>query len=127
MNTAIAANRRQFLQGSTAAGLVIAFNVPVANRAAAAPAAAEFTPNAFLRISPDNTVTVEQLIESMVVYGSPRTVTDKLLAFRERTGPFGGLLMASMDGSGPNRAREWETMTLLSRDVMPAIRDSLRR
>ena len=58
METSIAANRRQFLQGTTAAGLVIAFNVPGAKRAAAAPAVTEFAPNAFLRISPDNTVTV---------------------------------------------------------------------
>jgi alkanesulfonate monooxygenase SsuD/methylene tetrahydromethanopterin reductase-like flavin-dependent oxidoreductase (luciferase family) len=75
----------------------------------------------------DDSVTVEQLIDSMVVYGSPRTVTEKLLSFRDRTGPFGGLLMASMDGSGPNRAREWESMTRLSREVMPAIRKALRR
>lgn len=76
---------------------------------------------------PDDAVTVEQLIDSMVIYGSPRTVTDKLLAFRERTGPFGGLLMAMMDGGGVNRAREFESMTLLAREVMPAIRSALGR
>lgn len=64
---------------------------------------------------PDDKVTVGQLIDSMVVYGSPKTVTEKLLAFRERTGPFGGLLMAMMDSSGANRAREFESMTLLAR------------
>lgn len=76
---------------------------------------------------PDAEVTVEQLIDSMVIYGSPKTVTEKLLAFRERTGPFGALLMASMDGSGANRAREWETMTLLAREVMPKLRAALGR
>ncbi|MGY0194373.1 LLM class flavin-dependent oxidoreductase [Leptothrix sp. BB-4] len=76
---------------------------------------------------PDSEVTIEQLIDSMVVYGSPKTVTEKLLAFRERTGPFGALLMASMDGSGANRAREWESMTLLAREVMPKIRAALGR
>lgn len=75
----------------------------------------------------DDSVTVEQLIDSMVIYGSPKTVTEKLVAFRERTGPFGTLLMASMDGSGPNRAREWETMDLLARQVMPAFRSALGR
>ena len=73
----------------------------------------------------DESVTVEQLIDSMVIYGSPKTVTEKLAAFRERTGPFGTLLMASMDGSGPNRAREWESMELLAREVMPALRSAL--
>jgi alkanesulfonate monooxygenase SsuD/methylene tetrahydromethanopterin reductase-like flavin-dependent oxidoreductase (luciferase family) len=76
---------------------------------------------------PDEQITVEQLIDSMVVYGSPKTVTEKLLAFRERTGPFGGLLMAMMDGAGANRAREFESMTLLAREVMPAIRNALGR
>lgn len=76
---------------------------------------------------PDDQVTVEQLIKSMVIYGSPKTVTEKLLAFRERTGPFGGLLMAAMDGSGANRSREWESMTLLSQEVMPALRKALSR
>jgi isoquinoline 1-oxidoreductase beta subunit len=57
MEAVIAANRRQFLQGSAAAGLLISFNLPTATRVAAAPAT-DFTPNAFLRISPDNTVTV---------------------------------------------------------------------
>jgi isoquinoline 1-oxidoreductase beta subunit len=58
MDASIAANRRQFLQGTSAAGLLIAFNIPTAKRAAAAPASTDFAPNAFLRISPDNTVTV---------------------------------------------------------------------
>jgi alkanesulfonate monooxygenase SsuD/methylene tetrahydromethanopterin reductase-like flavin-dependent oxidoreductase (luciferase family) len=70
----------------------------------------------------DEDVTVEQLIDSMVVYGSSRTVTDKLVAFRERTGPFHGLLMASMDGSGRNREWEWDSMTRLAQEVMPALR-----
>lgn len=73
----------------------------------------------------DNTVTVEQLIDSMVIYGSAKTVTEKLLAFRERTGPFGGLLMASMDGSGPNREWEWESMRRLATEVMPAVRKAV--
>ena len=80
-----------------------------------------------IAVKPDDQVTVEQLIDSMVIYGSPKTVTEKLLAFRERTGPFGGLLMAMMDGSGANRAREFESMTLLAREVMPAVRSALAR
>ncbi|MCM5569313.1 LLM class flavin-dependent oxidoreductase [Burkholderiaceae bacterium FT117] len=74
---------------------------------------------------PDDAYTVEKLIDSMVVYGSPKTVTEKLLAFRERTGPFGGLLMASMDGSGPNHDWEWESMRRLATEVMPALRKAL--
>lgn len=76
---------------------------------------------------PDDQISVEELIKSMVVYGSPKTVAEKLLAFRERTGPFGGLLMAAMDGSGVNRSREWESMSLLAHEVMPSIRSAIGR
>jgi isoquinoline 1-oxidoreductase beta subunit len=58
MNVPVSANRRQFLQGSAAAGLVIGFHLPVAGRALAAEPSGEFVPNAFVRIAPDNTVTV---------------------------------------------------------------------
>lgn len=76
---------------------------------------------------PDEMITVEQLIKSMVIYGSPKTVTEKLISFRERTGPFGTLMMTSMDGYGVNRAREWETMTLMAREVMPNFRKAIGR
>jgi isoquinoline 1-oxidoreductase subunit beta len=57
MEQTFAANRRQFLKGSVAASLVISFNLPMPKRVAAA-SASEFAPNAFLRIAPDNTITV---------------------------------------------------------------------
>ena len=57
MQTSISPSRRQFLAGSAAAGLVIAFHLPGAGRAKAA-AGDTFVPNAFLRIAPDSTVTV---------------------------------------------------------------------
>ena len=57
MNEILAPSRRRFLQGSAALGLVIGFHVPLGTRAALA-ASAEFVPNAFLRIAPDNIVTV---------------------------------------------------------------------
>ncbi|MDJ0949385.1 MAG: xanthine dehydrogenase family protein molybdopterin-binding subunit [Alphaproteobacteria bacterium] len=53
-------NRRQFLKASAlaGAGLVIGFHVPVRAGKAAATADGAFAPNAFVRIAPDNTVTV---------------------------------------------------------------------
>jgi isoquinoline 1-oxidoreductase subunit beta len=57
MEATLATNRRQFLKGSAAVGLVVGFHIPIGMRAAAA-APPEFAPNAFLRIAPDNTVTV---------------------------------------------------------------------
>jgi alkanesulfonate monooxygenase SsuD/methylene tetrahydromethanopterin reductase-like flavin-dependent oxidoreductase (luciferase family) len=71
----------------------------------------------------DDEITVEKLIDSMVVYGSPKTVAEKLSAIRERCGPFHTLLMASMDGQGPNKAWEWESMSRLASEVVPQIRN----
>jgi alkanesulfonate monooxygenase SsuD/methylene tetrahydromethanopterin reductase-like flavin-dependent oxidoreductase (luciferase family) len=67
----------------------------------------------------DEDLSVEDLIESMVLYGSPDTVTEKLQALREDTGPFGTLLLSMMDGSGVNESRERETMALLANEVAP--------
>jgi isoquinoline 1-oxidoreductase beta subunit len=58
MQATLATNRRQFLKSSAAVGLVIGLHIPMGGRAASATRAAEFTPNAFLRIAPDSTVTV---------------------------------------------------------------------
>jgi alkanesulfonate monooxygenase SsuD/methylene tetrahydromethanopterin reductase-like flavin-dependent oxidoreductase (luciferase family) len=72
--------------------------------------------------TPDEAVTLEQIIEDCVIAGSPRTVLDRLIAFRERAGPFGHLLMAGLDWSGPNAAWEEETMRRLAEEVMPRFR-----
>lgn len=58
MNEVLSTSRRQFLKGSAAVGLVIGLHLPAGGRGAAVAAPAEFAPNAFLRIAPDNTVTV---------------------------------------------------------------------
>jgi isoquinoline 1-oxidoreductase beta subunit len=58
MNSPVSANCRQFLQGSSALGLVVGFHLPVPGRAQAAEGPGEFVPNAFIRIAPDSTVTV---------------------------------------------------------------------
>src|SRR5437868_10719443 len=54
-----AVDRRRFLQAGAAlgAGLILEFYLPAA-AAEAAPAAANFAPNAFLQISPDGSVTI---------------------------------------------------------------------
>ncbi len=76
---------------------------------------------------PDEDITVEGMVKDMVIYGSSETVAEKILAMRERVGPFGTLIMASMDGSGANREREWETMRRLATEVIPSIRKATDR
>jgi alkanesulfonate monooxygenase SsuD/methylene tetrahydromethanopterin reductase-like flavin-dependent oxidoreductase (luciferase family) len=70
---------------------------------------------------PDADMTTELALENIVIYGSPRTVTDKLIAFREKVGPFGSLVLAWPDWEGPNYAVQSETMRLLATEVMPVV------
>lgn len=69
--------------------------------------------------TPDEDITDEILVNSLLIYGSPETVTEKLKALRETVGPFGGLLMAMADGRGINDQYERESMRLLAEQVMP--------
>jgi alkanesulfonate monooxygenase SsuD/methylene tetrahydromethanopterin reductase-like flavin-dependent oxidoreductase (luciferase family) len=72
--------------------------------------------------TPDEAVTLESIIADCVIWGSPQGVLDRLVAFREQVGPFGHLLMAGLDWSGPNAAWEQETMRRLAEEVMPRFR-----
>jgi alkanesulfonate monooxygenase SsuD/methylene tetrahydromethanopterin reductase-like flavin-dependent oxidoreductase (luciferase family) len=71
---------------------------------------------------PDSEVTVESVIEARVIYGSPQTVAEKLVTFRQQVGPFGHVLVTGMDWSGPNREWEQESMQRLAEEVMPVVR-----
>jgi alkanesulfonate monooxygenase SsuD/methylene tetrahydromethanopterin reductase-like flavin-dependent oxidoreductase (luciferase family) len=70
----------------------------------------------------DEEATVEAIIEGCTLYGSPKTMLDKLVAFREEVGPFGTLLMTGVDWTGPNEAWERHSMALLAHEVMPKFR-----
>jgi alkanesulfonate monooxygenase SsuD/methylene tetrahydromethanopterin reductase-like flavin-dependent oxidoreductase (luciferase family) len=70
----------------------------------------------------DEEATVDVITEGSVLYGSPKTMLDKLVAFRDATGPFGTLLMTGLDWSGPNAAWERDSMRLLAQEVMPKFR-----
>jgi alkanesulfonate monooxygenase SsuD/methylene tetrahydromethanopterin reductase-like flavin-dependent oxidoreductase (luciferase family) len=70
---------------------------------------------------PDDEVTVDKIIASRVIFGSPQTVLDKLVALRDRSGPFDSLLMTGVDWSGPNEAWERESMRRLAEEVMPRL------
>ena len=67
----------------------------------------------------DEEATVEAIAEGCSLYGSPKTLLDKLVAFREEVGPFGTLLMTGLDWAGPNEAWERQSMQLLAEEVMP--------
>jgi alkanesulfonate monooxygenase SsuD/methylene tetrahydromethanopterin reductase-like flavin-dependent oxidoreductase (luciferase family) len=71
---------------------------------------------------PDDECTPEAIMKECVIHGSPRTVLDKLMALRERVGPFGTLLQIGLDWGGPNEAWERDGMRLLAHEVMPTFR-----
>ena len=70
----------------------------------------------------DDACTPETIMQECVIHGSPVTVLDKLMALRERVGPFGTLLQIGLDWSGPNEAWERDGMRLLAQEVMPRFR-----
>ncbi len=71
---------------------------------------------------PDAEATVEKITAECVLHGSPKTMLDKLVAFREAVGPFGGFLMTGLDWGGKNQDWERESMRLLAQEVMPKFR-----
>jgi alkanesulfonate monooxygenase SsuD/methylene tetrahydromethanopterin reductase-like flavin-dependent oxidoreductase (luciferase family) len=70
---------------------------------------------------PDDEITIDGIIESRLIYGSPQTVAAKLTQLRKQAGPFGTLLVSGMDWSGPNAEWERESLTLLAQDVLPLV------
>jgi alkanesulfonate monooxygenase SsuD/methylene tetrahydromethanopterin reductase-like flavin-dependent oxidoreductase (luciferase family) len=71
---------------------------------------------------PDHQATVEAITTECVLHGSPSAVLDKLIAFRDTVGPFGGLLQTGLDWAGKNQEWERESMRLLAQEVMPKFR-----
>ena len=69
----------------------------------------------------DDEVTVDTFIEQRTIFGSPKTVQSKLTALRETAGPFGTLLLTTVDWAGPNAAWERKSWTRLAQEVIPAL------
>ncbi len=68
---------------------------------------------------PDEDVNIEMILDSLVIYGTPDEVADKLLAFREEVGDFGTLLYAGHDWLDRDLSRQ--SMILLAEKVLPRI------
>lgn len=82
--------------------------------------------NAFFKHDPavpDAALTDEYLVDQMLVAGTVNEVVDKLLAFRERVGPFGRLLYCGHDWADPPAMRR--SMELMAEQVMPRINAAL--
>ena len=65
-------------------------------------------------------ITLQKVLDSMVIVGSPRTVVDKLASFRDEVGPFGGLLCTFHEW---DEKEMWKaSLRRLVGEVVPALR-----
>jgi alkanesulfonate monooxygenase SsuD/methylene tetrahydromethanopterin reductase-like flavin-dependent oxidoreductase (luciferase family) len=69
--------------------------------------------------APDSSVTVEGVVDDLVIWGTPDKVADDLLAFRDTIGDFGTLLYAGHDWA--DKALAIRSMELMAEKVMPSI------
>ena len=74
------------------------------------------------RDQPDHEVTLEMVIDKLVIFGTPDSVADQILAFQEEVGEFGTLLYAGKDWKDRELGRR--SMILMAEKVMPLINAS---
>ena len=71
------------------------------------------------RAASDDSVTLDGICDKLIIYGTPNSVADQLLAFREEVGDFGTLLYAGHDWADIGLARR--SMQLCAERVMPQV------
>ncbi|WP_153768977.1 LLM class flavin-dependent oxidoreductase [Labrenzia sp. CE80] len=72
---------------------------------------------------PDEDVTLDYVLDRLVIYGDPSSVADQVLEFREATGAFGQLVYAGHDWTDYDKGRN--SMILMAEKVMPKINSAL--
>ena len=71
----------------------------------------------------DSFVTLDRLLDELVITGTVNEVVDKILALREKIGPFGEIVYAGMDLVDPALGRR--SMELMATEVMPRVNQAL--
>ena len=74
---------------------------------------------------PDEAVTLEYVIDNLVIRGTVNHVVDRILAMRETIGDFGTLLYCGKDWTDPALGRR--SMELMAEKVMPAVNAAIGR
>jgi len=72
---------------------------------------------------PDSEVTLDSVMDQVVIHGSVNKVVDQILALREQTGDFGEIVYAGMDWVDPALTKR--SMQLMAEQVMPRINDAI--
>lgn len=73
---------------------------------------------------PDDEVTLDYVLDKLVIFGDPASVTDQVLAFREQIGDFGHLVYAGHDWTDYDLGRK--SMILMAEKVMPMVNSALK-
>jgi alkanesulfonate monooxygenase SsuD/methylene tetrahydromethanopterin reductase-like flavin-dependent oxidoreductase (luciferase family) len=73
--------------------------------------------------APDDSVTLDGVVDQLVIAGTVNQVVDELLAFRETVGDFGTLLYCGVDWVDAKLARR--SLELMAEKVMPAVNAAL--
>jgi alkanesulfonate monooxygenase SsuD/methylene tetrahydromethanopterin reductase-like flavin-dependent oxidoreductase (luciferase family) len=77
------------------------------------------------RDQPDEAVTLESICDKLIIWGTPDSVADQLLAFQDEVGTFGTLLYAGKDWKDRDLGRQ--SMILMAEQVMPRVNAASRR
>jgi alkanesulfonate monooxygenase SsuD/methylene tetrahydromethanopterin reductase-like flavin-dependent oxidoreductase (luciferase family) len=75
------------------------------------------------RSLPDEAITLDYVLDSLVIAGTVDSVVDQILAFRERIGDFGTLVYAGHDWVDAGLGRR--SMELMATEVMPRVNKAL--
>ena len=71
------------------------------------------------RDQPDDEVTLESICDRLIIWGTPESVADQILAFQAEVGDFGTLLYAGKDWKDRELGRQ--SMILMAEKVMPRV------
>ena len=73
---------------------------------------------------PDSAITLDYVVDSLVICGTADSVADQVLAFRETVGDFGTLLYAGHDWVDAKLGKR--SMELMANEVMPRVNAALK-
>lgn len=73
---------------------------------------------------PDEDVTLDYVLDRLVIHGDPSSVTDQILALREDMGPFKHLVYAGHDWTDVDLGRN--SMILMAEKVLPALQEATK-
>lgn len=75
------------------------------------------------REQPDSEITLDHVVDNLVICGTVNNVVDQILAMHEETGDFGELVYAGLDWT--DKALSRKSMELMAHEVMPRVRKAI--